>query len=100
MSLKDVPVNHRGSELQAKAQSYFWKVFNSVGKLFTYVPFFGGNLLLLWVLVLTLLSPIFIIMDIVSGKKILSRGMLILQSDNNHKLNNYESVRITEFRQS
>ena len=59
-------------------QSDFWRLINRVGNIFVFIPILGGILLLLLFAIFAVLSPVFVIMDLSQGKKVLDRGKIKL----------------------
>ncbi|MCB0640684.1 MAG: hypothetical protein KDC44_03555 [Phaeodactylibacter sp.] len=60
-------------------QSDFWKLLNTWGGGFTRIPVLGGLLFVLLFLLLGVLSPVFILLDVRQGRKILGRGKIQLK---------------------
>lgn len=75
----DIPVSSLGKEMHKKKQSVFWQVLNPVGNVFMYIPWAGGYLLIIWLGIIGIpVGLITALIDVISKRTPLDRGMLIL----------------------
>lgn len=79
MKSRDVLVSERGMALQRKEQSYFWSIFNPVGNLLMQIPLLGGYLVLIWSLICIPIALPIVLVELIIGKKPLSRGLILLK---------------------
>ena len=79
MKKRKVLVSEKGKTLQQKEQSYFWSIFNPVGNAFMQIPILGSYLILIWFMICIPIALPFVLVELISGKKPLNRGLVILK---------------------
>jgi GYF domain 2 len=82
MKKSEIPVSYEGKEIHRKQLSTMWEVLDPLGGFMMYIPLLGGLLLIyLFVVGCTWGLPVWILLDLILGKKILGRGKIRLNAE-------------------
>ncbi|QCX37101.1 hypothetical protein FF125_01100 [Aureibaculum algae] len=75
----DVKLSPVGKELHLRRQSYFWKIINEYGRIFSKIPFLNGLLILAWIIWTSPILLLVVIIETIFTGRFLDRGMVFLK---------------------
>lgn len=75
----NVKVSPLGKELHLRRQSYFWKIVNEYGRIFSRIPFLNGLLILAWLIWTSPILLLVVLIETIFTGRFLDRGMIFLK---------------------